>query len=199
MAVIAKLLMLMAAGFALFSFYRMFESWLAGRGQESMVELDEDAARLRELAIAKAQTVRDIKDLQFDYETGHLAKEEYVGLRKRLEGRGIAVLKRMDELRGAVDYDAVIDEELDLRLGHGGAARRSPQGSACGGCGGNVEPNARFCCECGMAVPAGTGCTLCGAALDADARFCSGCGSPVPGEVARADVRAGTEPVGVEV
>ena len=98
MGIIAKLLILAAGTFALYSVYRMFESWLSGRGREAIEDLDEEAAALQELAVAKARTLRDIKDLEFDYQTGHIAKDEYEALRKRLERKGVAVLRRLDEL-----------------------------------------------------------------------------------------------------
>ena len=187
MAIIAKLLMLTALGFTGYALYRMVEAWVQGRGKELIEDLDQEAEQLQELAMAKARTLRDIKDLEFDFQTGHIAQDEYKALRARLERRGRSILKRLDELRGDVDYDEIIDRELDARVP--GAARRVTvvpvavvaTGPACTGCGATLGADDGFCAECGAPAPEIEGCTGCGAALEADARFCTECGEPVHG------------------
>jgi predicted nucleic acid-binding Zn ribbon protein len=187
MAIIAKLLMLAALGFTGYAIYRMVEAFVNGRSKELIEDLDQEAEQLQELAMAKARTLRDIKDLKFDFETGHIADDEYQALRKRLERRGRAILKRLDELRGDIDYDELIDRELDVRIPggthvHGSDADLGPAvvaiGRPCGECGAGLAADARFCSECGASVPEPTGCGGCGAALQPDDRFCSECGKP---------------------
>lgn len=51
------------------------------------------------------------------------------------------------------------------------------QAPACGGCGGLLGDDARFCPACGRERPASP-CGSCGAELPAAARFCSRCGHP---------------------
>lgn len=186
MAVIAKLLMLAALGFTGFALFRMVESWVQGRNKELIQDVDKEAEHLQELAMAKVRALRDIKDLEFDFETGHIAEDEYQALRKRLERRARAILKRLDELRGDVDYDALIDEELDHRLGvapNRPAPAAAPvavaAGPGCGHCAAPLSAEDRFCSECGTPVPEAVGCGGCGAALAEDDRFCSECGEPV--------------------
>ncbi len=190
MAIIAKLLMLAAIGFTGYALYRMIEAFVMGRSKELIEDLDHEAEHLQELAMAKARTLRDIKDLEFDFETGHIAEDEYKMLRKRLERRGRSILKRLDELRGDVDYDALIDRELDERLPEGNrvpvvvaqasgiALPAVAGGPPCSACGAGLAADDRFCSECGATAPVPECCIGCGAAMEADARFCSECGKP---------------------
>ncbi|MBI3089891.1 MAG: zinc ribbon domain-containing protein [Candidatus Tectomicrobia bacterium] len=57
----------------------------------------------------------------------------------------------------------------------GGAAAIPP--GVCGGCGGELPPEARFCSQCG--APAGARCAACQQPLTQGDRFCSQCGAPV--------------------
>lgn len=46
----------------------------------------------------------------------------------------------------------------------------------CPACGSSQDADARFCDDCGHAMPTPGRCPDCGAPHDADARFCAGCG-----------------------
>ncbi len=48
----------------------------------------------------------------------------------------------------------------------------------CTGCGAPLAAGAKFCAQCGTAVPQKQFCIHCGAELPAGARFCSSCGKP---------------------
>ena len=59
----------------------------------------------------------------------------------------------------------------------------------CATCGGVLQAGARFCGDCGTAVPVATAhvdvdprmtCATCGGVLEAGARFCAECGTAVP-------------------
>lgn len=161
-----------------FMLYRLAESWNRAVGQDALAHLDDQAQELQRLAAAKASALRDIKDLEFDYQTGHLTDEDYQGLRQKLERKAIAVMQRLDELRGATDFDAIIDQEMERRYGisfeEGQGeqpeatspaaapapvpapvveARSAPVaeagGEACQDCGHENAPGARFCSQCG--------------------------------------------------
>jgi|GEM_PF-5236406 RNA polymerase subunit RPABC4/transcription elongation factor Spt4 len=60
-------------------------------------------------------------------------------------------------------------------------AAAAPRASAgkCATCGRALEPDERFCPQCG--TPAGLRCPQCGRALAGDERFCPGCGTKLEG------------------
>jgi hypothetical protein len=65
------------------------------------------------------------------------------------------------------------------------AALSVSAGHSCGQCHSQLAAGARFCANCGVAVPVAAGaatlrkfCSGCGAKLDGNARFCAGCGQP---------------------
>jgi hypothetical protein len=113
-AIIGIVALAVYVGFMLF---RLAESWSLAVEQDALSVLDDEAHELQDLAVAKARVLRDIKDLEFDYQTGHLTEDDYNGLRQKLERKAIAILKRLDALRGDVDYDALIDAEMERRYG----------------------------------------------------------------------------------
>lgn len=59
----------------------------------------------------------------------------------------------------------------------------------CPNCGKKLDPNAKFCVNCGTAInrepapatpnPSGKVCAACGTPLEDDAAFCTNCGTPV--------------------
>ena len=61
-----------------------------------------------------------------------------------------------------------------------GAVGSAKMRAACPNCGNAVEPNAKFCGNCGQKLDVQRHCTNCGAALQANAKFCGECGTPVP-------------------
>ena len=50
------------------------------------------------LLVRKEETLLSIKELEFDYKTDKLSKEDYEELRRKLETSAVAILERIDEL-----------------------------------------------------------------------------------------------------
>src|SRR3954451_18994807 len=67
------------------------------------------------------------------------------------------------------------------RWSYRGAATDVARTMICPACGHENRGGARFCAECGGAVPA-PGCVVCGTELRPGAHFCDHCGMPVAGE-----------------
>lgn len=59
---------------------------------------DELKEELSHLLIRKEETLLSIKELEFDYETDKLSKEDYEDLRGKLETTAIVILERIDQL-----------------------------------------------------------------------------------------------------
>lgn len=49
------------------------------------------------LLYAKDAAFMAIKELDFDYETGKMGKEDYRELKKKYEGEAVAIMKQIDE------------------------------------------------------------------------------------------------------
>lgn len=57
----------------------------------------------------------------------------------------------------------------------------------CANCGAELQPNARFCVECGEKVADKKFCPQCGMELSEDAKFCSACGARIDTDVSTTD------------
>ncbi|MDW8327608.1 MAG: zinc ribbon domain-containing protein, partial [Anaerolineales bacterium] len=94
-----------------------------------------------------------LRDLDFDHATGKITTEDYAPQRAELVARGVAVLKRLDELGASAP--ASLDDEIEQAIARRRARAAQRKGES------------------------GVTCAKCGAALDAGDRFCSNCGARV--------------------
>lgn len=202
----ATVLLIMLVGFAGFTAYvlwQLVENWRRSTGQDLLTELEGELQELQELAVTKTRLLGQIKDLEFDHQTGHVSVEDYRDMRRRMEAQAIHVLKRLDTLRGEVDYDAVIDDEFERRFGFlpidaqeaepaPKKARRKtgPQGDEAPRKDAARPARKKAASKAAAskaaskpapkaAEPQERRCAACNAALDPDARFCHACGTPV--------------------
>lgn len=100
----------------------------------------------------KTLVLRSIKELEFDRAMGKVSEADFEEMGRRLRARAIRLMKQLDV--EAVDFLAVIERELEQRLGRSPdpAAASVPGGAVCGGCGTSNDGDARFCKECGAAL-----------------------------------------------
>jgi len=68
----------------------------AGRGRTE----GEEASEVAELEAAKEAKYREIRDAELDYRTGKLSAEDHAALDRTLRAEAIALLRRLDALRG---------------------------------------------------------------------------------------------------
>ena len=104
------------------------------------------AAR-RELLRDKRILLKAIKELEFDHAMGKLSDADFRDLPARYRARAVAVLRRLDE--GAVTYRALIDREVQRRLGAAPAAAPGADARVCPSCGLKNDDDAAFCKSCG--------------------------------------------------
>ncbi len=158
--------------------------------------LTDDENPLKELYEQREAIYTAIRELDFDYQTGKIAEEDYKPLRDQYVAQGVEILKRIDELTGG-DGRAALEAEIErqvaaLRRQRGqpvaepaavaSSGGREPTvetstavGPACPSCGHRGDPGDRFCSRCGTPLPV---CSQCGSPLDSDDRFCARCGAP---------------------
>ena len=75
--------------------------------------LDDMPDSQTELQLKRSQLMLSIKELDFDYETGKLSKEDYKQMRGKVELETIGVLKNIDEEKTQWDK---FQKELEQKL-----------------------------------------------------------------------------------
>lgn len=140
-----------AAGFVGLMIYRAIMPLTQSTFEETtvMVGSRSRAAVERE----KTLVLRSIKELEFDRAMGKVSEADFEEMGRRLRARAIRLMKQLDV--EAVDFLAVIERELEERLGR--AAEPPPPAAevatlTCGGCGTSNDGDARFCKECGATL-----------------------------------------------
>ena len=103
----------------------------------------------------KTLVLRSIKELEFDRAMGKLSDNDFQEMGLRLRTRAIRLMKQLDV--EAVDFLAVIERELQMRLDRSGAPPLAPvkDNRVCGYCNTGNERDARFCKECGKVLEKG--------------------------------------------
>lgn len=126
--------------------------------------------RLGELLSNRDTTYSMLKELEFDYQSGILSKEDYQELEARYKGKAISVLKGIDGLKDVDGVEADIEKQvLKLRRGKDSQPEvaaeddiekqvlglRHVRNSFCPQCGDKRQPNDRFCSRCGANLSKG--------------------------------------------
>src|SRR3972149_3319597 len=67
----------------------------------------------QEFLSQKERVYTAIKDLDFDYQTGKLAEEDYLSLREKFKGQAVSLLKQAEsaEKEDSVDYE--VEKEIE--------------------------------------------------------------------------------------
>ena len=99
----------------------------------------------------KTLVLRSIKELEFDYAMGKVAKADFDEMSARLRARAAGLIRQLDAGGG---YKEQIAKEVEARLSAGDAVEASETGEAgeaggCAACGTVNDPDAKFCKNCG--------------------------------------------------
>ena len=96
----------------------------------------------------KTLVLRSIKELEFDYAMGKVAKADFDEMSGRLRARATGLMKQLDAGGG---YKEQIAREVDARLAQGaqGAEDTESADGVCDACGTNNDADAKFCKNCG--------------------------------------------------
>lgn len=116
-----------------------------------------------------------VKELEFDFASGHLSEEDYEALRERYEGRASALDREIERAGGRASTleDDLEREILQLRRSR---PKGSPatEGVVCPQCGLKSREGEKACPRCGSPLP--LLCPKCGASYRRGDRFCPRCG-----------------------
>jgi hypothetical protein len=116
----------------------------------------------------KTLVLRSIKELEFDYAMGKVAKADFDEMSTRLRQRAIGLMRQLDEGGG---YKELIAKEVEQRLGRlegrfeGGRVSPRPEG-------GQTATAEAVALQTQV-----NACPSCETSNDADAKFCKNCGA----------------------
>ena len=103
----------------------------------------------------KALVLRSLKELEFDYAMGKMAKVDFDEMSARLRARALGLMRQLDAGGG---YREQIAREVQQRLEGDGLSRRQEPATAkavalrtsvCSACDTSNDPDAKFCKNCG--------------------------------------------------
>ena len=121
----------------------------------------------------KTLVLRSIKELEFDYAMGKVAKVDFDEMSARLRARAFGLMKQLDEGGG---YKDQIAREIEQRLAQGPSAQGpSAQGLSAQGAEGAEGAEGAQGAEGAEGAKAAE--CQCGTINDEDAKFCKNCGA----------------------
>lgn len=142
---LAVLLAALAVGFVILPLVR------PGR----RVLVDEEGP-LADLILRKESVLQSIKELEFDFQTGKLSKEDYQRLDQRLRQQAIALLRQIEQ---AMPAAAGLEEQLEAAIRRRRQVTDRPivvaedtEMMACPRCNSAVRATDNFCPKCGFAL-----------------------------------------------
>ncbi|HUR35489.1 MAG TPA: zinc ribbon domain-containing protein [Vicinamibacterales bacterium] len=94
----------------------------------------------------KANTLRTIKELEFDRAMGKMSEEDFREMSVRLRARAGRLIKQLDAGTG---YRTKIEQDLARRLGEPSDAKAGAAARTCTRCSTPNDADARFCKSCG--------------------------------------------------
>lgn len=165
------LISVIAIGAALFVVLPFFKKRFERDSQETGSQ-DPVEERLRRLNSEKESVYSALKEIDFDYNTGKLSKEDYDELEKKYKSQAVALLKEIDSIGGKSyiqDLDEEIereiravrkteltdDEEIEREIANARQSRiLEDSGLTCSLCGNMYKPDDRFCSKCGARLNA---------------------------------------------
>jgi len=165
------LISVIAIGSALFVVLPFFKKRFERDSQETGSQ-DPVEERLRRLNSEKESVYSALKEIDFDYNTGKLSKEDYDELEKRYKSQAVALLKEIDSI-GGKSYIQDLDEEIEREIR---AVRKTDSISSLTD-DEEIEREITNARQSRILEDSGLTCSLCGNRYKPDDRFCSKCGA----------------------
>jgi rubrerythrin len=102
------------------------------------------------LSVQKETLYAAISDLDFDFQTGKVDREDYAAMRHRLEAEALQILRHIDRIDPLAELDSELERQI-LALRHVSPPPPSPSTPmvSCIACGVRLHGNENFCPVCG--------------------------------------------------
>jgi hypothetical protein len=137
--------LLIAAGLAAFVAIPLLSAEGAGSST-----LPVDVTPLADLKRRRLVIYENLKDLEFEYQAGKIATQDYQSLRENYLGEAAALMAASQEAEQLKETDALIEREIATRR----ALRKTPppRDYVCPHCGFENPVPVKFCGECGTRI-----------------------------------------------
>ncbi len=113
--------------------------------RRTAAEIEGSNGRLADLMERRDHLLAAIKEIEFDREMGKITIEDFNEINARYRAEAVAVLRRIDALRGKGRAYKKLEAELQrMRTQHKKIGEKF-----CSECGKSVSASDRFCCNCG--------------------------------------------------
>ena len=97
--------------------------------------------KAQELHFKRDAAYSMLKELEFDFQSGILSREDYSDLEARYKTKAVSILKKLDGLQ----EDSSPEDEIEKQV----QRLRRNRGRFCSQCGVKQPTSARFCADCG--------------------------------------------------
>ena len=103
--------------FMIFTLYQVVDRVLLSDEEPEFAGAEVSLREIDDLSQRRTLLLRELKDIEFDYETGKIDKDDRDQLNKRYRGEWLKIDKALDQVSGVnEDYLARVDQELERRL-----------------------------------------------------------------------------------
>jgi uncharacterized protein YlaI len=135
---------LIAAGMAVYIVFPLLSTETAG------TPLPLDVTLLGDLKRRRLVVYDNLKDLEFEFQSGKIARQDYEALRSNYLGEAASLMVASQEAELLKQDDAVVEREIAARR----AERKAepPQEYLCAACGHENPVPVKFCGECGARI-----------------------------------------------
>jgi membrane protease subunit (stomatin/prohibitin family) len=135
--------LLIAVGMAFFVVAPLLSLGGAGAGS-----LPVDVTLLGDLKRRRLVVYENLKDLEFEYQAGKIASDDYQSLRSNYMGEAAALMAATQEAEHLKESEAMIEREVAARRAHRKA--QPVEDYTCPACGFENPLPVKFCGECGV-------------------------------------------------
>ena len=123
---------------------------LLAREAAAGASLPVDVTPLADLKRRRLVVYENLKDLEFEYQAGKLAAQDYQSLKQNYLGEAASLMAASQEAEQLKETDALLEHEIAARR----ALRKNqpPQDYVCPQCGFENPVPVKFCGECGTRI-----------------------------------------------
>jgi len=123
---------------------------LLARESAATSSLPVDVTPLSDLKRRRLVVYENLKDLEFEYQSGKLASQDYQSLKQNYLGEAATLMAASQEAEQLKEIDALLEREVAARR----ASRKKspPQDYVCPKCGFENPVPVKFCGECGTKI-----------------------------------------------